>query len=98
MLMLGSVDEVLSRLAAVLSIREVGLLGEGRGPWSRALELLAQVDVVSSTGDRWAMTTHVLDRLHGGGLMTGVLRRGKDLRERLHGVLDALWSAAGGAT
>lgn len=96
MLLLGSVDEVLARLSSALHIREVGLLGAGHGPWSRALELLAQVDVVSSTGERWAMAPHVLDRLHGGGLMTGVLRRGKDLRERLHGVLDGLWSKAGG--
>ena len=97
MLRLGSVDEVLPHLASGLNIREVGLLGEGPGPWSRALDLLAEVDLVASTGERLAMTPHVLDRLHGGGLMTGVLRRGKDLRERLHGVLDGLWSQVGGA-
>lgn len=96
MLRLGSVDQVLPHLASALHVSEVGLLGEGHGPWSRALELLAEVDIVASTGERLAITPHVLDRLHGGGLMTEVLRRGKDLRECLHGVLDGLWSQVGG--
>jgi hypothetical protein len=97
MLLLGSVDAVLPRLASALHIHAVGLIGEGHGPWSRALELLAQVGLVLPTGDRWTITPDVLDRLHGGGLMTAVLRRGRDLREHLHAVLDGLWATTGGA-
>ena len=95
-LLLGPLDRVLTRVTAGLGIETVGLLGDGDGPWSRGLELLAQVGVAAQVADRWAMSGHVLDRLHGGGLMTGVLRRGKDLRERLHGRLDGLWAEVAG--
>ena len=88
---LGLVDAVLTRVASGLGFASVGVLGGATGPWSMGLALLAQVGVAQTKHDRWALSTHALDRLHGGGLMTGVIRRGRVFRERIHDVLEGLW-------
>jgi len=91
LLELGQLDEVLIRAAAALGVRSAGAIGHAEGPWSLGLSMLAQVGIVQTRHDRWTMSTHVLDRLHGGGLMSSVIRRGKAFRERLHGVLEGIW-------
>lgn len=91
LLELGSLDDVMTRVSTSVSIHPVGALGDAAGPWSTSLALLTRVGIVQTRHDRWSLTTHTLDRLHGGGLMTGVIRRGRDFRERLHEVLEALW-------
>ena len=92
---LGELDPVLDRVAAGVRLTAVGALGEVRGTWTLALSLMGQVGLVQQAGERWALSGHVLDRLHGGGLMTGVIRRGKRVRETLHGVLNGLWTEGG---
>ena len=89
---LGLVDVVLGRLADALDVRAVGALGRAAGPWSLGLRLLSEVGIVEGTRDQWTLTPFVLDRLHGGGLMTSIIRRGKALRERVHFVLTGLWT------
>lgn len=93
---LGGLDAVLDRVARGVGLTTVGALGEVRGTWTLGLGLLGQVGLVQQAGERWALSGHVLDRLHGGGLMTGVIRRGKRIRETLHTVLNGLWEAEGG--
>ncbi len=88
---LGPLDEVMTQVAAALGVRTVGVLGKAFGPWSMGLALLATVGLAQTRHDRWTLSAHALDRLHGGGLMTGVIRRGKEFRERLHDVLEGLW-------
>ena len=88
---LGSVDEVMTGVAAALGVETVGVLGKAAGPWSLGLALLTRVGLAQTRHDRWALSTHALDRLHGGGLMTGVIRRGRDFRERVHDLLEGLW-------
>lgn len=61
------------------------------GVWSLGLRLLRSVELVRARADRWALSEHVVDRLHAGGLMTDVIRRGKAFRERLHAILAAAW-------
>jgi len=91
LLELGPLDDVMSRLAASVSLRSVPTLGDTAGPWAMSLGLLARVGITQTRHDRWTLSTHALDRLHGGGLMTGVIRRGKRFREGLHEVLEGLW-------
>lgn len=90
---LGPLDPVLARVS-----REIGILRvcrpyieEDAGPWSRSLKLLRSAQIIIARHDRWSIAPDVLDRLHGGGLMTQIIRRGRALRERLHAVLEALW-------
>lgn len=92
---LGELDAVIDRVAGRVGLTTVGALGEVRGTWTLGLGLIRQVGLVQQTEERWALSGHVLDRLHGGGLMTGVIRRGKRVRETLHGVLNGLWEAVG---
>jgi hypothetical protein len=47
---------------------------------------------LSASKDRWILHADVLDRLHGGGLMSGVLRRGKGVRDRIRSHLQNLWA------
>jgi len=91
LLELGTLDDVMNRIAASVSVRPVATLGDTAGPWAMSLGLLARVGIVQTRHDRWALSTHALDRLHGGGLMTGVIRRGKGFRERLHHVIEGIW-------
>lgn len=91
LLELGTLDDVMSRVATSVSVRPVATLGDPGGPWAMSLGLLARVGIAQTRHDRWALSPHALDRLHGGGLMTGVIRRGKGFRERLHEVLEGLW-------
>jgi hypothetical protein len=88
---LGGLDDVMTRLAAPSGVHPVAALGDPAGPWAMSLALLARVGVAQTRHDRWALSAHALDRLHGGGLMTGVIRRGRTFRERLHEVLEQLW-------
>jgi hypothetical protein len=67
---------------------------ENNGAWSNALSLLRAAGVVVGRHYGWAIDEAVLDRLHGGGLMTGVLRRGRDMRDRIREELRLLWDEA----
>jgi hypothetical protein len=89
---LGSIDQVLGAAAASVNLGQVFTpLRRFGGPWSYGLHLFRSVEIVTARHDRWALSPNVLDRLHGGGMMTGVIRRGKSLREGLHHALHALW-------
>jgi hypothetical protein len=91
LLELGTLDDVMTRVAVAVGVLPVAVVGSAAGPWSRSLALLARTGIAQPRHDRWALSPHALDRLHGGGLMTGVIRRGREFRERLHIVLEALW-------
>jgi hypothetical protein len=88
---IGPLDTVMTQVAAATGINSVGALGDAAGPWSMGLALLAQVGVAQTRHDRWSLSSHALDRLHGGGLMTAVIRRGRTFRERLHDIFEGLW-------
>lgn len=95
---LGAFDSVIDSIASELGISAAGLTfdAEGRGFWSAAMKLLGSLGLValSSSRDRWILRDDYLDRLHGGGLMAGVLRRGKGVRDRIRVHLHHLWAAA----
>lgn len=93
---LGKFDEVISRLAkTTLSIDTVVYPYQMRwGPWSRGLHLFRTADIVvgfAGSYDQWTLSSHVLDRLHGGGLMSGILRRGMKIRDMMHEELTKMW-------
>lgn len=90
---LGQLDEVLAIVARQNGIEALPVCFAGsRGPWSAALRLMRAAKLVEGRHDRWTLATFALDRFHGGGLMTAVIRRGKELRERQHDALEALWA------
>lgn len=90
---LGELDVALDTLAKGAGLQRVHapyrLAG---GVWSLGLRLMRSVELVRARSDRWALSEHVVDRLHSGGLMTDVIRRGKGFRERLHEILTEMWS------
>lgn len=88
---LGSLDDIMTKIAKSVQVHPVPTLGDAGGTWAMSLALLARVGVVQTRHDRWTLSTHVLDRLHGGGLMTGVIRRGRTFREHVHNGLEQLW-------
>jgi len=90
---LGTLDSVFAELAMAVGIRRVvyAFRGSDLGPWSRALRLMRSAELVVGLYDRWSIAPHVLDRLHGGGMMTAVIRRGRQFRERLHSALHLMW-------
>jgi hypothetical protein len=93
-LVLGTLDEIVGRIA-----HEVGIVGVAEpyrttaGPWSRALALMNTAGLVDGRPDGWILTitNYILDRLHGGTLMKEVIRGGRTVREKMHGVLTTLW-------
>jgi hypothetical protein len=91
---LGAIDSVFGELAKAAGIRNVAYAYRGTdlGPWSRAFRLMRSAELVVGLYDRWSIASHVLDRLHGGGMMTTVIRRGRQLRERLHSELHLMWT------
>jgi hypothetical protein len=93
---LGSVEEVLPHLAEAVGVATVPLpRTEGRrGVWTTALGMLARAGLVVLDRGRWGLAPEVLDRLHGGGLMAGVLRRGQEMRRRIHESMRSLWENA----
>lgn len=90
---LGSLDETLDRIAVAIGLRRA-LATYRAGIWSYVLSLFRSAKLVIAQYDRWALTAHCLDRLHGGGMMASVIRKGKDLRDQMHGALQALWETA----
>ena len=90
---LGKLDTVMAELARSVGLGRVYVpFDSEEGPWSTSLRLMRTVGLIQGRSDRWAMADHVLDRLHAGGLMTRVIRKGQGLRGSLHeGLLD-LWS------
>ncbi|MEW8552655.1 MAG: hypothetical protein AB2605_02585 [Candidatus Thiodiazotropha sp.] len=89
---LGLIDDVLSEVAVSVGLEKVFVPFKGPvGPWSLGLRLMRSADLVRGRFDRWTLAPHVLDRLHAGGMMTGVIRRGKGLRDRLHKALHEQW-------
>jgi hypothetical protein len=95
---LGAFDAIVNSIASVLGIMPAGLTfeGDGNGFWSAGMSLLGSLGLItlSRSRDRWILHIDFLDRLHGGGLMAGVLRRGKNVRDRIRTHLQHLWSAA----
>lgn len=95
---LGPFDLVVNSIASTLGITPAGLTFESdaNGFWSAGMTLLHSEGLVilSRSRDRWMLNIDFLDRLHGGGLMAGVLRRGKDVRDHIRTHLQHLWSAA----
>jgi hypothetical protein len=91
---LGTLDLVFGELAKAVGIRSVAYAYRGTdvGPWSRALRIMRSVELVVGLYDRWSISPYVLDRLHGGGMMTAVIRRGHHFRERLHSELHLMWT------
>jgi len=93
-LVLGAVDDIVGRIA-----HEVGIVGVAEpyrtaaGPWSRALALMNTAGLVDGRPDGWVLTitNYILDRLHGGALMKEVIREGRTIRAKMHGVLTTLW-------
>ncbi|MBT2989943.1 MAG: hypothetical protein KME65_13395 [Candidatus Thiodiazotropha sp. (ex Ctena orbiculata)] len=89
---LGLIDDVLDVVAASVGLEKVFVPFKGpAGPWSLGLRLMRSADLVRGRFDRWTLAPHVLDRLHSGGMMTGVIRRGKGHRDRLHNALYEQW-------
>jgi len=97
---LGLLDSTLSELAQYLGIKRVcyPYKNEISGPWSHAIKLLRDCGVVTGYHDRWTLSSPVLDRLHGGGLMTSVIRRGRQHRENIHDALYTMWKIKQGKT
>ncbi|OJH38240.1 hypothetical protein [Cystobacter ferrugineus] len=91
---LGTLDSVFGELAKSVGIRSIAYAYRGTdlGPWSRALRIMRSAELVVGLYDRWSIAPHVLDRLHGGGMMTTVIRRGRQFRERLHSELHLMWT------
>jgi len=91
---LGTLDSVFAELAKAVGIRKIvyAFRGTDLGPWSRALRLMRSAELVVGLYDRWSIAPHVLDRLHGGGMMTSVIRRGRQFRDRLHSELYLMWT------
>jgi hypothetical protein len=84
---------VFAELAKAVGIRKIiyAFRGTDLGPWSRALRLMRSAELVVGLYDRWSIAPDVLDRLHGGGMMTTVIRRGRQFRERLHTEMRLMW-------
>lgn len=91
---LGSLDEVLTRLSRELGLRPLPLaINTSTGIWSFSLRMLRNAQLVKDRYDRWGLHPDALDRLHGGGLMKDIIRRGKEFRDqKLHGALRTLWA------
>ena len=92
-LILGQIDEVFSQVANELRIQlgDLPFNTSSQGPWSRVLSLMTDAGLVVGLHDRWAVSSHVLDRLHGGALMKQIIRRGQQLREEIHDAFTLLW-------
>jgi hypothetical protein len=89
---LGLVDEVIDQTAKNVGISQVVMPYKTRwGPWSRGLHLFRTAEIMVGLPDRWALAPHVLDRLHGGGLMSAIIRKGRIFRGKIHEALKTLW-------
>lgn len=90
---LGRFDDVFAVIAREVGVAKIASpLEPGSGtPWSRALALMSTADLIVGKHDRWTITTDYLDRLHSGALMKDIIRQGRALREKMHGVFLALW-------
>ena len=90
---LGALDTSLEQVAKATGLQRLHtpyrLTG---GVWSLGIRVMRSVELVRARADRWALSEHVVDRLHSGGLMTDVIRRGKAFRERLHEIFSETWS------
>jgi hypothetical protein len=90
---IGALDEVLTSLAQSAGISGIAYAYKLKtgDPWTRSFKLLRSALIISARHDRWTLAGHVLDRLHGGGLMTNIIRRGHPLREQFHRHLEEWW-------
>jgi hypothetical protein len=95
---LGAFEETLGVVARALGVEAAPLAygSEGHGPWSAALGLMRGAGVVCRERSRLQLAPEAVDRCHGGGLMSGLLRRGRALRRRLHQALRLLWEGESG--
>lgn len=88
---LGVLDDVMDAIAKRLGLQKVCMpYITGEGPWSFALRLLRSAEIIRGGHERWTLAEPILDKLHSGGLMTRVIRRGHEFRERLHAALTEL--------
>lgn len=90
---LGTLDEVMDRIALQLSTAVVPLPYSipDYGLWSWGLHLLIDLKVVVGQRDRWALSSTLHDRLYTGNLMARVLRDRRDVRQTIHRVLHGMW-------
>ena len=87
--------QILGRVGIAQAAATFACDGDLQFRWSAAVRLVSVgLVTLSPLKDRWTLHSDVLDRLHGGGLMSGVLRRGKVVRDRIRGHLLNSWSAA----
>ena len=94
---LGDFDSVVNRLTARLNIQAMPFSIGSSGPtfWATALFMLEQVGILffDASQSRCCLSLEALDRLHGGDLMTGVIRSGQRTRESMRSALSEMWRA-----
>lgn len=92
---LGEFESVLNRVSSALNLRPAGLtyIKDGHGFWSLAVRQFYELGLVEPTAsqDRFVLGPELLDRLHGGELMRFVLRRGRDVRDKIRSALQDVW-------
>jgi hypothetical protein len=92
---LGDFEYVMESLAQVVGIEGAGVLFATRQSrfWTSALLALVQIGVVStdSANRRWSISLEALDRLHGGELMSRVIRNGQRTRDAFRLCLNRIW-------
>ncbi len=94
---LGDFDSVLNRLTGRLNIQAMPFSIGSFGPtfWATALFMLEQVGILflDTSKSRCCLSLEALDRLHGGDLMTRVIRSGQRTRESMRSALSEMWKA-----
>jgi len=91
MVELGALGDVMDGITKRLGLEKSYMpYSTGESPWSFALRLMRTADMIQGGHERWTLAGHILDKLHSGGLMTRVIRRGHEFRERLHAALTEM--------
>jgi hypothetical protein len=93
-LVLGAFDEVIAVVAHQVGIEGIATPYRSNvSPLSRAVYLMSTAGIVDGRPHSWRLTITnvILDRLHSGSLMKGVIRGGREIRDRMHDVFSELW-------
>lgn len=87
--LLGHVDEVLTYVASRMNLFTIPSLWEKcrYGMWTQALLVLKQARVISFRAGEYLLNEKFFDVCHSRTFMQEILRKGKDLRDRIHSVL-----------
>src|SRR5262249_32016095 len=92
---LGDFESVMHQLSLQLSVQGMQPSSELAASqlWTAALLMLEQVGIlfVDASHDRCFLSVEALDRLHGGELMTKVIRNGQSSRESMRSALREMW-------